>query len=147
MLLSGHIICIYQAAKVDSMLHQEVYFVIKVLLCNMLHWLLSSTINHKLVSRYYNKEWVRSIPTAKVGKNSRGTIPTVFLYFIYHSRPSMMLKYVKTCQNNRPYSPEMQLVKCLSRPLSSQNDFRVSSFVAVGPPRRFVSILISCALA
>ena len=56
--------------------------------------------------KYYNKEYregepreflptaavgidrtrrVRSIPTAKFGKNSRGTIPTVFLYFIYRS--------------------------------------------------------------
>ena len=43
---------------------------------------------------------VKGFPTAKVCKNSRGTIPTVFLYFIYLSRPFMMLKYVKTCQNN-----------------------------------------------
>ena len=73
--------------------------------------------------KYYNKEYreafprefllpaavemhrtprVRCIPTTKGSKNSRGTLPPVFLYFIYRSRPLMILKYVKTYQNNRP---------------------------------------------
>ena len=61
----------------------------------------------------------------------------------------MMLKYVKTCQNDPPYLAGD--ATGYSRPLSYpfQTDFRVSSFVAVGAPRRFVSILvlISSALA
>ena len=55
-----------------------------------------------------------------------------------------MLKYVKTYQNNMPHSAAKL------RPgqrLLCQIDFRVSSFVAVGTPWRFVSILISSALA
>ena len=66
--------------------------------------------------KYYNKEYregvlreflltaavdshrsrrLRWLSTAKVGKNPRGTIPTVFLYFIYRSRPPKKPKYVK----------------------------------------------------
>ena len=81
-------------------------------------------VSNQISLQYYNKEYregepreflptaavgidqtrrVRSIPTAKVGKNSRGTLPTVFLYFIYRSRPPKMLKYVKTFQNDPPY--------------------------------------------
>ena len=33
-----------------------------------------------------------------VDKIFHGTIPTVFLYSIYRSRPPTMLKYVKKCQ-------------------------------------------------
>ena len=67
---------------------------------------------HGYTYMYYNKEYREGFPrecvltlpvrrhsTAKVSANPRGTIPTVFLYCIYRSRPSMMLKYVKTCQS------------------------------------------------
>ena len=55
-----------------------------------------------------------------------------------------MQKYVRTYQNNTAHSAAKL------RPgqrLLCQINFRVSSFVAVGAPRRFVSILISSALA
>ena len=58
-----------------------------------------------------------------------------------------MLKYVETFQNSPHYLAGD--ATGYSRPLSSafQHDFRGSSFVAVGAPWRFVSILISSALA
>ena len=73
---------------------------------------------------------------AEVGKNSLGTIPMVFLYFIHRSRPSMMLKYVKTYQNNRPHSVVKpwpgQCPLCLPR-LKTR---LVSSFVQSGGKTR-----------
>ena len=41
-------------------------------------------------------------PPAEVGKIGRGTIPTVFLNFIYRFRSPKMLKYVKKFENKRP---------------------------------------------
>ena len=46
---------------------------------------------------------VRWQSTAKGSKLAPRDISTVFLCFIYHSRVPKMLKYVKKCQNNRPY--------------------------------------------
>ena len=80
----------------------------------------------------------------QVCTNSRGTIPTVFLYFIYRFRPPKMQKYVRTYQKNTPHSAAKL------RPgqrLLCQINFRVSLFVAVGAPRHFISILKSSALA
>ena len=61
---------------------------------------------------------VRGFPTAKVCKNSQGTILTVFLYFIYRFQPPKMLKYVRTYQNNTPQSAAKprpgQRLLCLS---------------------------------
>ena len=42
-----------------------------------------------------NSPWVRSLPTAKRSQNCRGTIPTVFLYFIYRFQPLRCLDMSK----------------------------------------------------
>ena len=56
---------------------------------------------------YYNKEYREGfpreflLPTAVGSPLTLGTIPTVFLYFIYRSRPPKMLKYLEKHVNNK----------------------------------------------